>query len=393
MKRAAAPAVLLSALLVTAAKGRLPANATEPDVFVIRASRIFTSGPEGILKDASLLIENGKISRIIRGRDLPPVPVVDHSGRTVMPCLVDAHSHMSVYKGVLSHTGPLTPDLPVLAIFDSYSPEVGEARRSGIVAVNVSPGSGNLVGGISSILKIRPGSGDPVVLRGEAFLKVSLNSEVLDPEKAPTSLMGAEALLDEALRAACRGSGFRDEILGRRSMAALASGTLRPIVAASSFQEIRTALAWLERWDLDGVLLGGEEAEPFIRELKRRNIPVILAPVQFSSPARAAANAAGLLAGGVRMAFASYSPEGRPIDLRLSALALCRNGIAQEEALKTVTIYPAEILGIGGSAGSIEEGKDADLVVLSGDPLDLSSRISAVYIGGKLATAPEGAGE
>lgn len=375
---------LLSALIGVTIGPRLRAQSTAPEVFVIRASKIFTSGPAGVLHNAALLIENGKIKRIILDENLPSVPVKDYSGLTIIPCLVDAHTYVSGYKALLGHTGPMSTDLPAYAVFDPESPEVQEALSAGIGTVNFSPDNRNVVGGISSVLKLPSGFKQPLVFRKEAFLKISLNSETLDPGTTPTSLMGAEAMLDEAVRSAQRGEGPRDGVLGRRAFRSLTNGSLRPIVAASSLPEIRTALSWLERWGIAGILLGGEEAGPFVADLKRMNVPVLLSPIQFSSPEKGVENAIGLLSGGVQVAFVSDMPEGRPLDLRYSALALCRQGVTQEEALKTITLLPALILGVGERVGSIEEGKDADFVILSGDPLNLGARISAIYIGGRL---------
>ena len=76
-------------------------------------------------------------------------------------------------------------------------------------------------------------------------------------------------------------------------------------------------------------------------------------------------------------------PESEPLSLRFSALMLFHQGISQQEALKTITLTPARILGVADSVGSIEEGKHADFVVLEGEPLDLGSRIVAVYVNGR----------
>lgn len=379
--------ILVSMLPVALGARPLPPAA---GAFVIRASRVWTSGPAGIIPNAALLIDGGKIARIIRDGRLPDAPLTDYPGLTMMPCEIDAHTYLSAYRSLIAHSATMTPDLRAYAVFDPRSPEVLEARRSGIGTVHLAPDNGCVIGGLSSIVKLSPDPAEPSILRPEAFLKVSLSSAVLDPDHAPTSLMGAEFMLDEAMRSAVRGPGTRDGIIGRTSLKALADGRIRPIIAASSSPEIRTALAWLERWRLEGIILGGEEAGAFAGELKRKDIPVLLSAIRFDSPDEAAANARRLLDEGVRMAFVSNMPEGRPIDLRHSALALHRNGLAGEEALKTITAFPAQILGIGGSVGSLEEGKDADFVILSGDPLDLSSRIVAVYVGGRLVTAPEG---
>jgi imidazolonepropionase-like amidohydrolase len=96
------------------------------------------------------------------------------------------------------------------------------------------------------------------------------------------------------------------------------------------------------------------------------------------------------LEGGIQIAFTGSLPEGEPLGLRTSALRLCHQGISQEEALKTITLFPAQILGVADSVGSLEEGKDADFVVLSGEPLDLSSKILAVYSNGRLISKGQG---
>jgi imidazolonepropionase-like amidohydrolase len=155
------------------------------------------------------------------------------------------------------------------------------------------------------------------------------------------------------------------------------------MIAASSFAEINTTLQWLDKWQMNGVIVGGEEAHLLIPSLKQKNVPVLMSPILPSYPAKWAKNAAHLIEHGIPMAFVSHMPETDPWSLRLSALLLCHQGISQQEALKTITLTPAQILGVGDLVGSIEEGKHADFVILEGEPLDLGSRILAVYVNGR----------
>ena len=161
------------------------------------------------------------------------------------------------------------------------------------------------------------------------------------------------------------------------------------MIAASSFAEINTTLQWLDKWQMNGVIVGGEEAHLLVPSLKQKNVPVLMSPILPSYPEKWSKNAAHLIEQGIQLAFVSHMPESDPWSLRLSALMLFHQGISQQEALKTITLTPAQILGVADSVGSIEEGKQADFVVLEGEPLDLGSRIVAVYVNGLPAIEKE----
>ncbi len=190
-------------------------------------------------------------------------------------------------------------------------------------------------------------------------------------------------MLDEWMQKAGQNEG-RTDILSEEGIAKLAKGELQPLIAASNYEEINTALKWLNDWKKKGVIVGGEEAAAFADELKKQDVSVLLSPLLFSAPERVFQNAASLFRKGVRIAFVSDMPEGEASGLRTSALLLFHQGISQDEALKTITLHPAQILGVADSVGSLEEGKDADFIVFSGEPLDLGAKVVAVYSNGRL---------
>jgi imidazolonepropionase-like amidohydrolase len=195
--------------------------------------------------------------------------------------------------------------------------------------------------------------------------------------------MGAEDLLSQKMAAIQSGSEHdRKDIFQQTGLRSLLEGDLPPMIAASSLAEINTSLQWLEKWQMNGVIVGGEEASLLFQQLKRKNIPVLLSPILPSYPGKWAKNAAHLIKQGIPAAFVSHMPESEPLSLRFSALMLFHQGISQVEALKAITITPAGILGVADFVGSIEEGKHADFVVMEGEPLDLGSRIVAVYVNG-----------
>lgn len=360
------------------------------ETFLIKVSKIYTSGPKGVLHNVHLLIEGGRIKKIIQGEELPSGPIKDYSGKCLVPGMVDAHTYLSGYYRLLENTEVITSDLITFAAFDPLSPEVKDALSSGITSVNFVPRNENLVGGISSVFKLSKRIGYLSFLKKEAFLKISFNAEVIREDRAPTSLMGAEAILSKKMSSIQENSeGEREGIFQEEGIRRLLNGSLQPMIAASTFEEINTALMWLNKWNRKGIIVGGEEAYRFSEILKEREIPVLLTPLLFSLPEKIAKNAALLLKQGVKIAFISDMPEGEPLGLRLSALLLYHQGISSEEALKTITILPAQILEEADSIGSIEEGKDADFVVFSGEPLDLSSKIEAVYLNGQLVFTKE----
>jgi hypothetical protein len=269
-------------------------------------------------------------------------------------------------------------------VFDPLDPEVKLALESGITTVNFVPRNENLVGGISSVLKLTGDFDDTSILKERGFLKISFNGEALRPDRAPTSLMGAEHLLSQKMVAIQSGSEQgREVIFPQMGLLSLVQGDLPPMISASSMTEINTALQWLEKWRLNGVIVGGEEANLLSQSLKQNDTPVLLSPILPSYPEKSAKNAALLVKQGIPTAFVSHMPEADPWSLRFSALMLYHQGISQQEALKTITVTPARILGVADSVGSIEKGKHADFVVLEGEPLDLGSRIVAVYVNGR----------
>jgi imidazolonepropionase-like amidohydrolase len=376
---------LYPSLVIFLCAALFPGGEEKGEALLIKGAKIYTMGPKGVLLGASLLIEGGKIKKIIEGLDWPQAQVVDYSGKCIIPGLVDAHTYISGYYRLLENSQVVTSDLVALAAFDPLSPEVDEALAAGITTANLCPRNENLVGGITSILKLSKDPKGVFFLKKEGFLKISFAKDVERDDRAPTSLMGAKEMLDESLKNAGN-QGDREEIFQEQGILKLAKGELQPLIAASNYEEINTALKWLSDWKKKGVIVGGEEVYRFIEELNKKEISILLSPFLFAFPDRIFEKASSLLKLGIKIAFVSDMPEGEASGLRTSALLLFHQEMPQEEALKTITLYPAQILGVESVVGSLEEGKDADFVVFSGEPLDLSSKILAVYSSGRLVS-------
>jgi imidazolonepropionase-like amidohydrolase len=165
-------------------------------------------------------------------------------------------------------------------------------------------------------------------------------------------------------------------------------GEMPVIISANTERDITNAIAFADEMKLKMILSGGVEAHRVAAKLKAKNIPVIVGPV-LRMPTReddaydaAFANAGLLSKAGVKIAFQTLeSAEAR--DLPYHAGMAAAFGLPKEEALKAVTIYAAEILGVADRIGSIEQGKIANLIVTDGDPLEIRTQIKHLFINGR----------
>jgi imidazolonepropionase-like amidohydrolase len=161
------------------------------------------------------------------------------------------------------------------------------------------------------------------------------------------------------------------------------------IVSARGIKEIQTAIAWAEREDLRLILESGHDAWRIADTLVEKKIPVIVRGTQnlnmrswerhdtaFTLPAK-------LQKAGVQFCIGHYSDDDRVCNLPYQAASAAAYGLPKDEALKTVTLYPAEIMGVADRVGSLEVGKDATLIITDGNPLEIRTKIEKMFIQGR----------
>jgi imidazolonepropionase-like amidohydrolase len=148
--------------------------------------------------------------------------------------------------------------------------------------------------------------------------------------------------------------------------------------------EIASAMTIVDEYGLNAVLVAAEQGDEIADMIAERNLPVIYPPLLLSSKDKDLKRAGRIASSGVKLAFASMAPKTALYDLRTSAILAAKYGLDKETALRSLTINAAEILGVADRLGSISEGKDADLVILNGDPLQLTSSIEMVIINGNI---------
>ena len=366
----------------------------------------------GEIAGGTVVVDGGKIVAVGGDVSVPPgAEVVDASGRYVMPGLIDAHTHVGIAEeaqgwagnDVNEMTDPATPHLRAV---DAVNPEdegFRDALKGGVTAVMVNPGSANVLGGQTVALKTFGRTVDEMVLRQPAGLKAALGENPKrvygDQKKSPSTRMASAAILREWLVKAQnyvekQSKAEPDKPFERDLRLEAVAKVLRremPLrLHAHRADDIMTALRIQEEFGFDLTIEHCTEGFKIADELARRSIPALVGPTLTARTKLELRDRSlrtpGLLAkAGVKVAIITDHWVVPIQHLIVSVILAVKEGLDPAEALKTVTINPAEIMGVAERVGSLEAGKDADLQILSGHPLDIMSRVERVYVGGRLA--------
>ncbi|WP_030162268.1 amidohydrolase [Glycomyces sp. NRRL B-16210] len=370
--------------------------------FALRGATIvpITSAP---IEQGTLLVENGLISAV-GGADLTVpegVPVHDATGKWIVPGLIDAHTHLGVHEVAEGWAGndtnemtdPNTAYVRALDGINPAEPGFAEALEGGVLAVNVNPGSGNVIGGETVAIKTVGRYVDEMVLRSPSGVKSALGENPKrvygDQKKTPSTRLGTAGVLRQAFVEA-ENHRAGDEPARDLKLEVLGKVLDREIPwrqHCHRADDIATALRVAEEFGYDLVLDHGTEAHLLADLVAERGIPVIFGPLLCSRSKvetvnRWPENAAKLAAAGVTLAITTDHPVVPIEHLIIQVMLAVKAGLDRDTALRSVTINPAKIMGVDDRIGSLEAGKDADFCVWSGDPLDIYSKVEQAYIEG-----------
>jgi len=366
------------------------------------------------IRGATILLENGKIAAIGAGLDIPAdAQVIDAAGRWVLPGFIEAHGHVGVHEEGEGWAGSDSNELtePVTAhvrAVDAINPaDLGfrDAISGGVLAVNVNPGSGNPIGGQTAALKCWGRTVDEMLLRAPAGMKSALGENPKrvygERKQSPSTRLGTAAVIRGALVDAAnyqarldaeqrKSEADRKPVDRDLKLEALGMVLRREIPwrqHCHRADDIATALRIADEFGYDLVIDHGTEAHLLADILAAKDIPVIIGPL-FTSRSkvelrnRSLANPGKLAAAGVTIAITTDHPVV-PINFLAHQAALSvKHGLDRDTALRALTINPARIVGIDDRLGSLDVGKDADLVIWSGDPLDVLSRVTRALVNG-----------
>ena len=400
---------------VALAKKRLtlPDGLEPASSLAIKAGTIFPiSGPA--FSDGVILIENGKIKSI--GRDIPipaGVPVVDAGEFTVMPGLVSARSHVGItsnwrmQSSVNEPSKSVVPELEVKHAVEPQAPLFTFARELGITSVMVTPGDRNVMGGQGAVLKTEGSVVDKMIIKDRAVMVFGVGASAKRKDQMPSTRMGIAALLRETLVKAAEYRStlekYEKEKKGKEPQRDLSLEALLPVlrgempvlIHCERRDDILTALRLADEFKLKVVLDGATDAYKVVAELKKRGIAVVLEDIfrgagNIEDRGFNPQNAALLAKAGILVAFRPaegswYVPGAGEAggDLLETAAFAFKNGLPEVDALRAVTINAARIAGMDTRIGSLEPGKDADLLILRGHPFATGSVPEAVFIDGK----------
>jgi imidazolonepropionase-like amidohydrolase len=367
------------------------------------------------IESGTVLLVDGKIAAV-EGPDFKPPPgtdVVDATGKWVLPGLIDAHAHLGVYEEGEGWAGTDTNELtgPVQAqvrALDAINPaEEGfrDAIAGGVLAVNINPGSGNPIGGQTVAIRCWGRTVDEMVLREPAGLKSALGENPKrvygDRKETPATRLGTAAVIRSAFVEASNylakqesgnQSSEREGVTPRDLKLEALGRVLRREIPwrqhCHRADDIATAMRIAAEFGYELVIDHGTEAYLLADKIAAAGIPVVIGPL-FTARSkvelrnRSLANPGRLAAAGVTIAITTDHPVV-PIHFLIHQVTLAvKEGLDRETALRSVTINPARIIGVADRLGSLTVGKDADLVIWSGDPLDVMSRAEVVLIGGR----------
>ena len=366
------------------------------------------------IENGTVLVTGGRITAV--GRDVP-IPagtrVVDAAGGWVLPGLIDAHAHVGLAeeaegwagRDVNEMTEPVTAHVRALDAINPADLGFRDAVSGGVLAVNVNPGSGNPIGGQTVALKCWGRTVDEMVLRQPSGMKSALGENPKrvygDQQKTPSTRLGTAAVIRGALVDAAnylqqladqerRPAGERKPVDRNLKLEALGLVLRREIPwrqHCHRADDIATALRIAAEFGYELVIDHGTEAHLLAGILAARGIPVIIGPLLTSRSKvelrnRSIANPGKLASAGVTIAITTDHPVV-PIHLLSHQAALAvKEGLDRATALAALTINPARIMGVDGRIGSLEPGKDGDLAIWSGDPLDVFSRVQRAFQGG-----------
>lgn len=354
--------------------------------------------------DGTVLIEDGRIRALGAGIEVPEgAEVFDAGGQWLLPGLVDAHTHLGVHEegegwaGNDSNemTDPVMAGVRALDAVNPFDTGFDDALAGGVTTANINPGSGNPIGGQAVALHTHGRYLEEMVLRAPSGLKSALGENpkrvYSDKKQTPSTRLGTAMVIRQAFMDAQNYMGKADPNARDPHMEALAMVLRREIPwrqHAHRADDIGTALRLADEFGYDLVLDHGTEAHLLADVLAARGVPVLIGPLfttrsKVELRGRSMANPGRLDAAGVEISIITDHPVV-PINFLIYQAALAvKEGLDRDAALRSVTINPARVLGLADRIGSLEPGKDADLVLWSGDPLDVMQRAMNVYIGGR----------
>lgn len=387
--------------------------------------RIHTMGEQGLIRHGAVSVENGKITwvgtmaewqekrhRESAGKSLERTePVLDARDGWVLPGIIEAHCHMGITEEKKGMEGddcnetvnPLTPWLRAIDAINSMDAAFNDAVRAGITTAMIGPGSSNVVGGQFALVKTRGRRIDDIVVKAPAAMKVAFgeNPKVnySGQGKSPSTRMAIAGMLRRELfearqymqkkeQAIADGEAFQEDFTRECWIPVLRKEI--PLKAhVHRVDDIFTAIRIAKEFGLNMTLDHCSEGHLIAAELAGEGFPAIVGPDLASrnkiEVQNVAFKTAGVLArAGVLVAITTDHPVSQIQSLPLCAGLAVKAGLPLEEGLRAITINAARICGAEDRLGSMEPGKDADIAIFDGNPMEVFTQTMYTIIDGRV---------
>jgi imidazolonepropionase-like amidohydrolase len=378
---------------------------------------------QGRIENGTILFDQGKIVKVGKAVAIPSkTKTIDVEGQYVVPGFVEAHAHHGLFDATIGPMGldgnemttPITPEMRGKDGFHPFDQAIKEILKGGVTTVNTGPGSGNVVSGEAFAFKPVPETVvEKMIILSPTGLKIALGENPKrvhgqENKRMPMTRMGVAALLRKTFT---DGQNYLDEWkafgakvkeakekgeaipkppkrdLGLETIAKVLKREIPLHAHCHRADDIATAIRIAEEFNLRLVLIHCTEGHKITKFLAKKPYPAVIGPTIYwsSKPElkeKGFKTAVILNEAGVKVALQTDSLTPM-LFFSLLPMYCIKEGMSREDALKCVTINPAEILNLQDRIGSFEPGKDADIVVWSDHPFDFYSEVTEVYINGK----------
>ncbi|MEP6703213.1 MAG: amidohydrolase family protein [Acidobacteriota bacterium] len=393
-----------------------------PGTFAITNARIVTvSG--GVIENGTVVIQNGRIAAVGTGVDIPAnAETIDGKGLSVYPGMIDAGTNLGlaeIGQGAnatidVAETGTMNANAKAILAVNPHSSHVNVTRVNGITTVQTAP-TGGLIAGQSAVIDLNGSTQAEMALLPTAGLVINFprisafggfnpgaGSQIVDFNEArkrrDTQIEEMKKIFKNAENYGRAKDAYgKDKSLPNpptdlrlEALVPYVRGERPILFSVERERDIRAVTTFVAEMKVKGIIVGGQEAWKASEELKRNDIAVIYTniynlPVRdddeydylFEAPAK-------MQRAGVKFAISTGDGGAEVRDLPYQAGIAGAFGLSKEDALKSVTLYPAQILGIADRLGSIDVGKIANIVVTDGDLLEPRTNIKYLFIGGRL---------
>ncbi|MCE9604120.1 MAG: amidohydrolase family protein [Planctomycetia bacterium] len=412
MLRVALVAFLLGCSAAAQAAPEVPGAPQSTPIALVGGTVHPVVGPE--IVGGTVLFVGGKITAVGLEVDLPKnTQLVDVKGKHVYPGLFDADTEVGLVeiaavRATVDHTevGQINPNVRAQTAFNPDSELIPVTRSNGVLTVVTAP-LGGLISGRAAVMRLDGWTWEQMTVRGEAAMMVSWPSLVEShtwrmedskpKEKTRARVMEqltnvfADARSYRTLKRArsSQGAAAPDFDARWEAMLPVLEGKTPLFVRADDVRQIQSAVAFARKEGVKLVIVGGYQAPECAELLRSENVPVILKGVNrlprhrqdpYDAPFTIAAK---LHKAGVKFCISASDRMANIRNLPYHAATAVAFGLPYDEALKSITLYPAQITGVERELGSLESGKAATLFVSTGDPLDIASLVTAAYIDGR----------